>query len=229
MQFFSGSIGTRLYLETSASPVIANFTMLDDSQLEHGQGLWCQSANNGSTIGEWFLPNGTVVSTNDSQSHPLRVCHVEGQVGLFSNSDPDLQGLYKCVIPDENEVNQTLWVAAYRDGEFNVKSPVIEGGTEYTSTSTSTDPTTFTLSFNVTTRPPTNVNCTLNGTEFSIDEKDLQRKVLNAEHPNLEVLVTVTVRNIQAGIYQCRVFTVKSGNATEPVTVKSMWNFNIIL
>ena len=90
-----------------------------------GKILWCQSANNGTTIGEWFLPNGTKVSTIDSEDHPLHVYHVEGQVGLLKDvglgSVPDLQGLYKCVIPDENDVNQTLWVAAYRDAFYDGK------------------------------------------------------------------------------------------------------------
>ena len=85
--------------------------------------LWCQSANNGTTIGDWFFPDGTKVSTIDSPSHPLHVYHVEGQVGLLRDFGlgalPDLQGLYKCVIPDENEVNQTLWIAAYRNDFYD--------------------------------------------------------------------------------------------------------------
>ena len=88
-----------------------------------GNILWCQSADNGTKIGNWFLPNGTEVSTIDSPSHPLHVYHVEGQVGLLRDFGlgalPDLQGLYKCVIPDENDVNQTLWVSAYGDAFYD--------------------------------------------------------------------------------------------------------------
>ena len=96
--------------------------MIIASQFTDTQGniLWCQSANNGTTIGDWFLPDGTVVSTIDSPSHPLHVYHVEGQVALLRDSGlAGIQGLYKCVIPDENEVNQTLWVAAYRNYDFS--------------------------------------------------------------------------------------------------------------
>ena len=91
--------------------------------------LWCQSANNRITIGDWFFPDGTVVSTIDSPSHPLHVYHDEGQVGLLRDFGlyalPDLQGLYKCVIPDENDVNQTLWIAAYRDIDFAAGKSII--------------------------------------------------------------------------------------------------------
>ena len=100
--------------------------MIRASQFVDTQGniLWCQSANNGTTIGDWFFPDGTKVSTVDSPSHPLHVYHDEGQIGLLRDGGlgwvPDLQGLYKCVVPDENDVNQTLWIAAYRDAYFAV-------------------------------------------------------------------------------------------------------------
>ena len=117
-----------MYLETSATPIINSFTMISASQFADIQGniLWCQSANNGTTIGNWFFPDGTEVSTIDSPSHPLHVYHVEGQVGLVRDLGlgalPDLQGLYECAVPDENDVNQTLWVAAYRDDVLLVAS-----------------------------------------------------------------------------------------------------------
>ena len=121
-----------MYLETSATSTIDSFTMIRASQFQDTQGniLWCQSANNGTTIGDWFFPDGTKVSTIDSPSHPLHVYHDEGQVGLLRDgglgSVPDLQGLYKCVIPDENDVNQTLWIAAYRDTDFAAGKSIIK-------------------------------------------------------------------------------------------------------
>ena len=95
--------------------------MIMASQFFDTQGniLWCQSANNGTTIGDWFFPDGTKVSTIDSNL-PLHVYHDEGQVGLLRDGGlAGIQGLYKCDIPDENDVNQTLWVAVYRDGGFS--------------------------------------------------------------------------------------------------------------
>ena len=83
-------------------------------------GLWCQSGNNGSMIGTWYLPDGTQVSDVDSGSFPLHVFHVTGQIGLLRDAGiASLQGLYRCVIPDENGTDQTLWVAAYGVGDFD--------------------------------------------------------------------------------------------------------------
>ena len=88
-------------------------------------GLWCQSANNGSMIGTWYLPNGTQLTTEDIDSpinFPLYAYHETGQIGLLRDLGIiDYQGLYKCVIPDENGVDQTLWVAV-NDFDSNGKS-----------------------------------------------------------------------------------------------------------
>ena len=79
-------------------------------------GLWCQSANNGSNIGSWQLPNGSVV-TDDLNATPLHMANEPGQVGLLRINVAQIglspyQGMYTCTIPDENGVNQTLVVWA---------------------------------------------------------------------------------------------------------------------
>ena len=90
-------------------------------------GLWCQSANTGSMIGTWYLPNGTQLTTEDidisEENFPLYAYHETGQIGLLRDGGiASLQGLYRCVIPDENGTDQTLWVAAYRNNVFNSNS-----------------------------------------------------------------------------------------------------------
>ena len=122
----------RLYLGEEAR-VLPDFSMIsatqfhDDDQDSPGSdssdglndGLWCQGANNVSMIGTWYLPNGAQVSAVDSGSFPLHVFHVNGQVGLLRDGGiASHQGLYSCIIPDENGVDQTLWVAAYGTGDF---------------------------------------------------------------------------------------------------------------
>ena len=83
-------------------------------------GVWCQSANNGSMIGTWYLPDSTQVSTVDTGSFPLHVFHVTGQIGLLRDAGiTSIQGLYSCVIPDENGVHHTLWVAVYGNSYFD--------------------------------------------------------------------------------------------------------------
>ena len=90
-------------------------------------GLWCQSSLDQSMIGTWYRPNGEVVSR--VESFPLYSNNTPtGQIGLLRNGgisptgNPPVigyAGLYRCVILNEEGVNQTLYVAAYGNGEFD--------------------------------------------------------------------------------------------------------------
>ena len=82
-------------------------------------GLWCQSSLNENMIGTWYLPHGTEVSRVEAS--PLYSNNTPtGQIGLLRNGGiAGIEGLYRCVIPNEERVNQTLYVAAYGNGEFN--------------------------------------------------------------------------------------------------------------
>ena len=81
--------------------------------------LWCQSANNGNPIGDWYFPAGDQVTVIDDGG-PLHVLHLDGQIGLLRDAGVlGLEGLYNCVIPDENNITQTLWVGIYRNGGYN--------------------------------------------------------------------------------------------------------------
>ena len=126
---YSHTVGVRLYLGEEVS-VLPNFSMItgrqfhDNDQNSPGSdssdglndGLWCQSGNTGDMIGTWYLPDGTQVSTVDDSKFPLHVFHVNGQIGLLRDGGiASIQGLYRCVIPDENGLDQTLWVAVYGD------------------------------------------------------------------------------------------------------------------
>ena len=91
--------------------------------------LWCQSANSGTNIGVWYYPNGTEVPLfhgkfNDSSApRPVFSKRFSGQIALARNDGlSGYEGLYKCIIPDENGVNQTLVVGAYTDTGYNNNS-----------------------------------------------------------------------------------------------------------
>ena len=132
-------IGVRLYLGEDVR-VLHDFSMIAARQFHDNDrenpssvspdglndGLWCQSANTGNMIGTWYLPGGTQLTTEDIDSpinFPLYAYHVTGQIGLLRDLGIiDYQGLYKCVIPDENDVEQTLWVAAYGNPNFDSNS-----------------------------------------------------------------------------------------------------------
>ena len=91
--------------------------------------LWCQSANSGSDIGVWYYPNGTQVPLftgnfiDISAPSPLFSKRFNGQIALARRATIlGFEGLYTCIIPDENGVNQTLVVGAYRTNTYNNNS-----------------------------------------------------------------------------------------------------------
>ena len=81
-------------------------------------GLWCQSSLNQNMIGTWYYPNGTTVPLGSGS--PLFAKNTfTGQIGLLRNKGiGSVQGLYSCVIPNKEGINQTLYVAAYGNTDF---------------------------------------------------------------------------------------------------------------
>lgn len=158
-----------------------------------------------------------------------------GQIGLLRDSNlHNFEGLYTCIIPDENNTNITLRVALYKDGSFTASSklintiviiimlfvagPSIDGAIVFTINSTrDRDPPSFTLSFNVTELPPTNVTCTVNGVDLNITHNDIQRSVLDTM---LTIEVTISLSLRVPGVYQCIVSNarVSMGMGASPAT-----------
>ena len=77
------------------------------------------------------------------------------------------------------------------------------------STSRLATPPVFSLSFNVSDGPPTNVSCSVNGNEISTE---LSRVIVNGS--GFVTRVTVTVRLREAGNYECNVFNDRVTNGT---------------
>uniref|UniRef100_A0A1X7UAP3 Ig-like domain-containing protein n=1 Tax=Amphimedon queenslandica TaxID=400682 RepID=A0A1X7UAP3_AMPQE len=129
------SNGVQLYL-AYVDRVIPNYSMIYASQFydqdqnndieDITDALWCQSANNGTNIGVWHYPNGTEVPLfhepfdNHTVPQPVFSKRFSGQIALArSGGLSGYEGLYKCIIPDENGVNQTLVVGAYTDTGYS--------------------------------------------------------------------------------------------------------------
>ena len=72
------------------------------------------------------------------------------------------------------------------------------------------NPPVFTLTFNVSDGPPTDVNCTDGSNPFTIASGDLSRVIVNG--PGSVTQVTVTVRMRQTGTYQCTVSNARVTN-----------------
>ena len=128
-------LGVQLYLAYE-DRVIADYTIIYTGQFfnydrndDHGNtndALWCQSANNSTNIGVWYYPNGNEVPlfdgdfTDSSAPSPVFSKRFSGQIALARRAGlRGYEGLYKCIIPDENGVNQTLVVGAYTDSRYN--------------------------------------------------------------------------------------------------------------
>ena len=96
------------------------FFAVDENNDGTNDALWCQSANNDSDNGLWYYPNSTQVPLfngtffNNSAPSPLFSKRLTGQIALAKKSGlSGYEGLYTCIIPDENGVNQTLVVGIY--------------------------------------------------------------------------------------------------------------------
>ena len=128
-------IGVQLYLPYETK-IIPDFSMIRGGQFFDGDRnndgtidvLWCQSANNDSNIGVWYYPDGTIVPLatsigNFHESNPTYSTKFSGQIALVRRVGlSGYEGLYTCIIPDENRINQTLVVGAYGDYVYYTNS-----------------------------------------------------------------------------------------------------------
>ena len=87
--------------------------------------MWCQTANN-CGHGQWYYPNGTQVPLFNgtyfahSSTIPLFSKRFTGQIALGRrDSLSGYEGLYTCIILNENGVSQTLVVGVYTNTAYN--------------------------------------------------------------------------------------------------------------
>ena len=72
----------------------------------------CSSAETGGApLGNWYFPNGTEVPP-DSTGWNFSITRGSGVVQLHHRTG-GVSGIYRCVIPDQSGVNQTLYVGLY--------------------------------------------------------------------------------------------------------------------
>ena len=129
--------GVQLYLPY-VDKIIPDYSMIYAGQFYNtdqnndpnniNDALWCQSAS-GSDIGVWYYPNGTQVPLftgafdDSSAPRPLFSKRFNGQIALARRDGlAGIEGLYTCIIPDENGVNQTLVVGAYTNSAYDDNS-----------------------------------------------------------------------------------------------------------
>ena len=116
-------ITTKVRLVFGNGTELLNRTMISANDIGKtpNTALWCQSPLNESNIGTWLLPNGTNLTTIPTA--PLYTMSEPGQAGLFldrAQSFTLFEGVFRCIIPDENNINQTLMAWIYDDYIFNL-------------------------------------------------------------------------------------------------------------
>ncbi|XP_019850324.1 PREDICTED: uncharacterized protein LOC105312200 [Amphimedon queenslandica] len=193
-------------------------------------GLWCQSSLNQNMIGTWYYPDGTTVPLGFGS--PLFANNTAtGQIGLLRNGGIDIQGLYSCVIPNEEGINQTLYVAAYGNTDFirNDELPVIDSSSPSFQllSSVDADPPVFSLSFNVTNRSPTIVTCSVdNGNQFNVSDNDLIHTAATVNN-DVQVQVLVTFRMRMSGLFKCSASTDRITTTPLVSTTMAMRNISV--
>ena len=136
--------GVQLYLPYK-DRIIPDYSMIHAGQFysvdqnndpnNTNDALWCQSANTSSNIGVWYYPDGTEVPffdgdfTNSSAPSPVFSKRFNGQIALARRAgQAGYEGLYKCIVPNENGMNQSLVVGVnttngyYANSEYKCKS-----------------------------------------------------------------------------------------------------------
>lgn len=99
--------------------------MIDTDVLEPNTTLVCISSRNDTdTIGLWYYPTGDLVpmaAIDDADTGPFSSARGTGSIGLRRNDElmEYNEGLYKCVISDENGVNVTLVIGLYNTSSYS--------------------------------------------------------------------------------------------------------------
>ena len=100
-------------------PISNNSALRADESQQIGK-IYCHSASRESDIGQWFSPAGEDITFDFTDK--FRVRFGEGSFSSYVTLElnegtsllPEDQGVYTCVISDENGIPQTLHVGLYR-------------------------------------------------------------------------------------------------------------------
>ena len=91
---------------------------------EDDSALVCQTdlrpcCRTGFRAGEWFYPNGSVVHTEGTGGNFYRNRGDDGTVKLNRRNNASHPiGIYRCEVPNENNISQTLYIGVFNSGHF---------------------------------------------------------------------------------------------------------------
>ena len=112
---------TGVGLFANDNPVGNNSAIIANSNNDIGT-LYCSSGARSSSIGQWFAPDGSEISTSGTGSfiavHGVGnlPSYVSLQLIAGRNLAASDEGVYTCIIPDENSVQQILYYGLYQNG-----------------------------------------------------------------------------------------------------------------
>ena len=107
MNLINNSIVTNRDIGTGAAALVCTTTYTP-----------CCASGNPET--EWYFPNGSQVPNNPNLPYQRTRGQNPGRVILSRNSEGTTTGIFRCDIPDANNVLQSLYVGIYTSttGEF---------------------------------------------------------------------------------------------------------------
>ena len=125
-------IGVRLFLENEVDSnnlnegqILPNNSLISAGSLSSRYGLACYSVDERSnTIGEWRFPDGRRVGSETNDQVQVLFAHTQiGRVTLQIREGRQfpstLEGVYSCLIPDENGIVRTLYAGVYSTDNYD--------------------------------------------------------------------------------------------------------------
>ena len=109
--------GVRFLLAGQLYPNNSVVTQADIGDRFRGPALYCLTPSteccSSSVSGEWYLPDGTPVS---SSTTPFSRSQVPSAVNLLRNVATPPTGVFRCEIPDASGTRQDIYVGIYPEG-----------------------------------------------------------------------------------------------------------------
>jgi len=117
-----GTSGLTNQIQLTVKPISNNTALFADSAGQIGT-IFCHSASQQPLIGQWISPTGNDITFISSDSFQVDLefgsfpsyttLRLQQGSALTRSSD---QGIYSCLIPDENGTEQTLHIGLYSSG-----------------------------------------------------------------------------------------------------------------
>ena len=222
--------------------IAANNSLVSAGSLSSDYGLACYSADaSTNTIGEWRFPDGRRVDRETGDQQQLLFAHNQiGRVTLqIRDNRPfpsNLEGIYSCLIPDENSFLRTLYAGLYSTTNYDNSGELFSS--KFTSLATNSSmfgfaagrtiaspvefqllshasayPPIFTLTCISTAFPPTTLEWSLNGSPLDLSSNSFSSSQQMRDASSSTYYNILTVSGASVGRYSCSVANDRGTNS----------------